>query len=263
VSHSLGRDEQGPKARHCQRPWIHRETQESKRLYEKLREAEKLKNIERFDCNSCQVNTETLMKEGQKMKTKQNFTISLIALLAIALISTTAWAKKPPPPACPAGLTGTWVGGAGGDIHWLAAHTSDSLDPTKGEMIMNWTYIKPNFIGGVNSGVTLTPGHGVWQLNDDGDYDYTWYAYAISTDESITLIAAGDIVATIRVSGVAKLQDLENPTASNCDIAIIYYNFDMVEGEFFPWDSNTADFQTMTSGQAGEMRVPLVVTPLP
>jgi hypothetical protein len=26
---------------------------------------------------------------------------------------------------------------------------------------------------------------------------------------------------------------------------------------------STADFQTMTSGQAGEMRVPLVVTPLP
>jgi hypothetical protein len=84
------------------------------------------------------------MKEGQKMKTKQNFIIALIALLVIAVISSTAWAKKPvPPPACPAGLTGTWVGGAGNDIHWLAAHTSDSLDPTKGEMIMNWTYIKP------------------------------------------------------------------------------------------------------------------------
>jgi len=257
MSHSLGRDEQGPKARRCQRPWIHRETQASKRLYEKLREAEKLKNIERFDCNSCQVNTETLMKEGQKMKTKQNFTIALIALLVIAVISSTAWAKKPvPPPACPAGLTGTWVGGAGNDIHWLAAHTSDSLDPTKGEMIMNWTYIKPGFIGGISSGFTLTPGHGVWQLNNDGNYDYTWYAYAIDPN-------TGNIAYTIRVSGVAMLRDIENPTVPNCDIAIIYYNFDMVEGEFFPWDSNTANFQTITSGEAGEMRVPLEVTPLP
>lgn len=194
------------------------------------------------------------------MKTKRNFTIALAALLAIALISTTAWAKKPPGPpgpACPAGLTGTWVGGASSDIRWLAAHTSDSLDPTKGQMIMNWTYIKPSFIGGITSGLTLTPGHGVWQLNNDGNYDYTWYAYAISNDE-------GDIAFTIRVSGVAMLKDFNDPTVINCDAAAIYYYFEWAEGEVLPGQFSTATFEFYTKGyNAGEVRVPLVVTPLP
>ena len=189
------------------------------------------------------------------MKTKKNFTIAITALLVIASISTAAWAKKP---ACPAGLTGTWVGGAGNDIHWLATQTSDSLDSTKGEMIMNWTYIKPSFPGGIYSGVTLTPGHGVWQLNDDGDYDYTWYAYAIDPND-------GSVEFTIRVSGVAKLQDIYDPDVPNCDTAIIDYNFEIAEGEVLPWELGTAEFQSMTSAAAGagEVRVPLVVTPLP
>jgi hypothetical protein len=204
------------------------------------------------------------------MKTKRNFTIALSVLLAIAFISTAAWAKKPEPPApspaCPAGLTGTWVGGAGNDIHWLAVHTSDSLDPTKGEMIMNWTYIKPTFIGGIYSGLTLTPGHGVWQLNDDGDYDYTWYAYAISTDETLSGAEAGTIVGTIRVSGVAKLQNIDDPTVPDCDTAIIDYNFEIAQGEVISLDVSTDVFQSMTSAIAGaaEVRVPLVVVnPLP
>ena len=196
--------------------------------------------------------TENLIEEGQTMKTKRNFTIVLTVLLTIGVISTTAWAKKP---ACPAGLTGTWVGGAGNDIRWLAAHTSDSLDLTKGEMILNWTYIKPTFIGGSNSGLTLTPGHGVWQLNDDGDYDYTWYAYAIKDD--------GNIEITIRVSGVARLQDLYDPTVCDCDTAAIYYHFDIAGGEVLPTDLSIADFETFEQGWAGEVRVPLEVTPLP
>jgi hypothetical protein len=72
----------------CQRPWSQPANASSKSGFMKNEEeAEKLKNIERIDCNSCQVNTETLMKEGQKMKTKQNFIIALIALLVIAVIS--------------------------------------------------------------------------------------------------------------------------------------------------------------------------------
>jgi hypothetical protein len=211
--------------------------------------------------------TKNLMEEGQKMKTKRNFTIAIIALLAITLISTTAWAKKPvPPPVCPAGLAGTWVGGAGNDIHWLATQTSDSLDPTKGEMILNWTYIKKNFPGGIQSGVTLTPGHGVWQLNDDGDYDYTWYAYAIETvsDPSDLDKVIERVAFTIRVSGVARLRDIDDPDVPNCDTAIIDYNFEIADGEVFPGLS-PAEFQSMTSAPAGagEVRVPLVVTPLP
>ena len=193
------------------------------------------------------------------MRTKINFTIVLAALLAIAALSATAWAKKPVSPGvCPAGLAGTWAGGAGSDIHWLATQTSGSLDPTKGEMILNWTYIKPSFPGGITSGVTLTPGHGVWQLNADGDYDYTWYAYAIDPND-------GSIAFTIRVSGVAKLQDINDPDVPDCDTAIIDYNFEIAEGEVLPWELGTAIFQTMTYKQAGagEIRVPLTVTPLP
>jgi hypothetical protein len=152
-------------------------------------------------------------------------------------------------------LAGTWVGGAGNDIHWLATHTSDSLDPKKGEMIMNWTYIKPTFPGGSSSGVTLTPGHGVWQLNADGDYNYTWYAYALDT--------AGNIANTVRVSGVAMLKDMYDQTLTNCDTALIYYNFDITDGEVFLTDLATATFSPGPYGWAREVRVPLKVTPLP
>lgn len=187
------------------------------------------------------------------MKIKQNLTVAIIALLSITVISTSAWAKNQKA-ACPAGLTGTWVGGAGNDIHWFAAHTSDSLDPTKGEMILNWTYIKPSFIGGINSGLILTPGHGVWKLNSDGDYDYTWYAYAIDP-------LSGNIFATIRVSGVALLRDPDDPTVPNCDTAYIYYHFDIAEGEAMIL--NAASFTEWEEGGAVQMRVPLEVTPLP
>jgi hypothetical protein len=188
------------------------------------------------------------------MKKVRIFTLLSAVVVIFLSVSGTAWAKKSES-VCSAGLAGTWVGGAGNDIRWFATQTSDSLDPKKGEMIMNWTYIKPTFIGGSASGVTLTPGHGVWQENLDGNYDYTWYAYAIADD--------GTIQITVRVSGVALLRDFDDPTVTNCDTALIYYEFDIAEGEVLPTDLATAEFQTMTSGGAGEVRVPLTVTPLP
>jgi hypothetical protein len=189
------------------------------------------------------------------MKKVKNVAIFFAVLVMFSLVGGAAWAKRPATPACPAGLAGTWVGGAGNDIRWFATQTSDSLDPTKGEMIMNWTYIKPSFIGGSTSGFTLTPGHGVWQLNDDGNYGYTWYAYALSRTD-------GSIAGTVRVSGVAMLKDLNDPTVTNCDTVQIYYHFDIAEGEVFPTDS-TASFVTVADGGAAEVRVPLTVTPLP
>ena len=138
------------------------------------------------------------------------------------------------------------------DIRWFATQTSDSLDPKKGEMIMNWTYINPNFI----TGLTLTPGHGVWQLNVDGNYNYTWYAYALNSDRVIA--------ATVRVSGVAMLTDPNDPTVTNCDIVYIYYHFDIAEGEVLPIDlATTTNFEPFDDGGAYEVRVPLTVTPLP
>jgi hypothetical protein len=148
-------------------------------------------------------------------------------------------------------LAGTWVGGAGSDIKWFATQTSDSLDPTKGEMIMNWTYINPNFI---SAEFTLTPGHGVWKLNSDGNYDYTWYAYLSRTD--------GSIAGTVRVSGVAMLKDFDE--TPNCDIAQIYYHFDIADREVIPFPTtDQSGFVKGPKGWAGEVRVPLTVTPLP
>jgi hypothetical protein len=62
-----------------------------------------------------------------------------------------------------------------------------------GEMLMNWIWIDPNFIGEGNS---LTPGHGVWQLNNEGTYNFTWYAYVNDLDGALSF--------TVRVSGVAS-----------------------------------------------------------
>lgn len=194
------------------------------------------------------------MFSNKKVKIPLLFTV----LVMFSLVCGSAWAKKS---TCPAGLTGTWVGGAGNDIQWLSTQTSDSLDPTKGEMILNWTYIKPTFIGGSASGLTLSPGHGVWQLNDDGNYDYTWYAYAIDNNPNNTE-TYGKIVYTVRVSGVVMLVDFlnNNLDAPNCDTAAIYYKFEMADGQYLPWDPDAPSFSTLTEDWgAGEMRVPLNV----
>jgi hypothetical protein len=202
-------------------------------------------------------------KKEKKMKKVSSLTILFAVLVMFSSVCGAAEVKKS---TCPAGLTGTWVGAAGSDIRWLATHTSDSLDPTKGEMIMNWTYISPNFPGSSKSGVTLTPGHGVWQLNAEGNYDYTWYAYALYredvTENDAIIHSAGDIAGTFRVSGVAMMQDFNEPPAPNCDIAQIYYHFDRVIGEVFPTDTDVT-FYEGPKGWAAEVRVPLTVTPLP
>ena len=186
------------------------------------------------------------------MKKVRIFSLLSAVVVIFSLVSGSAWAKKA---VCPAGLAGTWVGGASSDIRWFATQTSDSRDPKKGEMIMNWTHIKSNFPGGSSSGLTLTPGHGVWQENSDHNYDYTWYAYAIDPNGTNTI--------TVRVSGVALLKDFDDPTVTNCDTALIYYHFDIAYGEVSPMDFATTDFQTIIVGGAGEVRVPLTVTPLP
>ena len=192
------------------------------------------------------------------MKKVRIFSLLSALVVIFSLVSGSAWAKKA---VCPAGLAGTWVGGASSDIRWFATQTSDSRDPKKGEMIMNWTYIKPSFIGGSLTGLTLTPGHGVWQENDDGNYDYTWYAYVIDPD---TTVSGEVVVMTVRVSGVAMLRDLYEPTVTNCDTAIIYYYFEGADGEVSALDLATADFTYMTDGwSAGEVRMPLTVTPAP
>jgi hypothetical protein len=194
------------------------------------------------------------------MKKARNLSILLLAVIMItSLICGTALAKKPKPTSC-SGLTGTWHGEEPGDMKWLAIHTSDSSDPTKGEMLMNWIWINPNLIG---DGNTLTPGHGVWQLNSDGMYDYTWYSYVIDS--------TGTPIMTIRVSGVAFFQqDPYNPTSPvDCNNMQIYYEFAVaVDEDYNPivvrvGELGTANFLPSIFGVAHESRVPMVVTPLP
>jgi hypothetical protein len=202
------------------------------------------------------LNKNIKMEEEQKMKIKRNFTIVLTALLVSALISSAAWAKPPvpppPPPVC-GGLTGTWHGQEPSDMRWMAIHTSDSLDATKGEMLMNWIWVNPKLIG---LGNTLTPGHGVWQLNSDGMYNYTWYAYVIDPTGSVT--------GTIRVSGVATFKDPSDPAAvTDCNTMFIYYEFEGAVGEVLVGDLGTATFSPGPQGVAYQTRVPMVVTPLP
>lgn len=194
------------------------------------------------------------------MKKARKLSILLLAVIMIpSLICGTALAKKPVPLTCD-GLVGTWHGEEPGDMKWLAIHTSDSLDSTKGEMLMNWIWINPNLIG---PDVSLTPGHGVWELNSDGMYDYTWYSYVIDS--------TGTPVGTIRVSGVAFFQqDPYDPTSPvDCNNMQIYYEFAFAVDEsdnpiVVPvGELGTANYVTMTIGGAHESRVPLAVTPLP
>jgi len=194
------------------------------------------------------------------MKQKSNLTILLSAIIMMfSLICGTALAKQaPPPPPEPVcgGLTGTWHGIEPGDMAWLAIHTSDSLDPAKGEMLMNWIWVNPSLIGG--DGNSLTPGHGVWQLNSAGMYDFTWYAFVIDP--------YGITVGAVRVSGVAFFNEELDPTMPIvCDIVHIDYNFALL----IPADPDTryldldpANFITVIpNGAAGQKRVPMVVTP--
>jgi hypothetical protein len=186
------------------------------------------------------------------MKKKQNLTILLSAVIMISLICGTAFAKQPTPPTPPpptpvcGGLTGTWHGEQPGDMVWLALHTSDSLDPTKGEMLMNW--IDTQFLG---PNVSLTPGHGVWQLNSDDNYNYTWYAFGTYLDDENTLNTM-----TLRVSGVAGFDQ------NDCNTVQIYYVIDYVTPAVPVGELGTATFYSFDApGYAKQTRVPLVVTP--
>ena len=130
------------------------------------------------------------------------------------------------------------------------------LDPTKGEMVMNWTKIYPNFPGGIESGVTLTPGHGVWQLNDDGDYDYTWYAYALDNDPGSD--DYGKVMGIIRATGVAMLHDPDDSTTYDCDQVYIHYHLSFAD-LYDQWDFSSVTWQeNVINGWAYESRVPLV-----
>jgi hypothetical protein len=172
--------------------------------------------------------TKNLIEEGQKMKTKRNFTITLTVLLAIALISTSAWAKKPvgpePPTPNECGLTGTWVGGAEGDLGWLGIHTS--TDGIKGEMLMNWV---DNTLFD-DAEIEMAPGHGVWELidSDTGKYSYTWYSqvkFAVTENSKYPL--------PIRVYGTAQMD--------GCDNVVINYTFEIeFEGVWDTFDTGTA-----------------------
>jgi hypothetical protein len=171
--------------------------------------------------------TEKLTKEGQKMKTKRNFTIALTVLLAIVLISTYALAKKPvgpePPTPNECGLTGTWAGGAEGSLGWLGIHTS--TDGIKGEMLMNWVH---NTLF-ANAEIEMAPGHGVWELidSDTGTYSFTWYSQVKFAD-NISLYPF-----PIRVYGTAQM--------NGCDDVIIYYTFEILyENAWQNFDTGTA-----------------------
>jgi hypothetical protein len=168
------------------------------------------------------------------MKTNQKLIIVLAVMLAMALISPAAWAKKdqPPPPTPPCGLTGTWTGGAEGDLMWLGIHTS--MDGIKGEMLMNWVY---NDLFGEQP-YEMAPGHGVWELldSDNGTYLYTWYSQVKFIDPE----TGQSQIYPIRVYGTALMQ--------GCDDVVIEYTFELQTGDvdengapvWFVFDTGTA-----------------------
>ncbi len=170
------------------------------------------------------------------MKTNQKLIIVLTAMLAIALISPAAWAKKDQPPVPqPCGLTGTWTGDAEGSLAWLAIHTS--TDGIKGEMLMNWVY---NNLFDVQP-YEMAPGHGVWELidSDTGTYSYTWYS-------QVKLIASDpeqSQVFPIRVYGTAQMPD--------CDHVIIKYTFEIQYLDY----NGVPVWNTFDTGTAYETRL--------
>jgi hypothetical protein len=177
------------------------------------------------------------------MKKTLNLTILLTAvIMMISLICGTAWAKKPTPPQPVCGLTGTWEGGEASDLYWVGIHTS--MDGTEGEMLLNWLIINPNLLtfGGSVAAVKMTPGHGVWQLNSNGTYNYTWYAYGLDVD--------GHPLYQVRVSGVASVVE--------CDTVNISYSYDVKVPDL----TGMEEWQNFTLGTATEKRVPLVTPPV-
>ncbi len=185
------------------------------------------------------------------MKQKSNLTVLLSAVIMMfSLICGTALAKQPAPPPPPpepvcGGLTGTWHGEQAGDMVWLALHTSDSLDPAKGEMLMNW--IDTSFLG---PDISLSPGHGVWQFNSEFNYfDYTWYAFAFDS--------LGTQLGTIRVSGVALFDVVD--LVENCNRVNIYYQMDFFNYVVPVGGWGTASPAGGESGYAVQFRVPVFV----
>ena len=115
---------------------------------------------------------------------------------------------------------------------------------------MNWidtTFLGPN--------VSLTPGHGVWQLNSEGNYDYTWYAFGTYLDETNTLNTM-----TLRVSGVAGFDLVDS---EECNKVNIYYQIDYYASAVPVGELGSVTFLGSETGVAVQWRVPLVVTPYP
>jgi hypothetical protein len=180
------------------------------------------------------------------MKTNRNVALLLtVAVMVISLIGTSAWAKKGGSKSeTQCGLAGTWQGEEPNDMVWMAIHTSNNADGTKGEMLMNWVYINPSLLF---SAASLSPGHGAWQRKSNGKYDYTWYAYGLNS--------SGEPIYLVRVRGVATID------SSDCDTANITYSYDIFEPAISIKDSYEATPNGSITGEASETRVPLVPVP--
>jgi len=181
------------------------------------------------------------------MKTKQNLTIAIMALLAIALMTTGTLAKdkKGPPTEC--GLAGTWMGVPDGPLVWSAIHTADP-GGMSGTMQLNWVFVGTELLTWYSKyDVThLSPGNGVWKKTGPDQYDYTWYAFGIGID--------GSPAYSLRVSGKA--------TITNCDNVDITYVYELFDPPVFPWEM-TGDAKWGTSGTGVEIRLPLVTPSMP
>jgi hypothetical protein len=196
------------------------------------------------------------------MRTKFTFTIVLFAVLVFAAVGTAEWVCGDQKEC---GLIGTWTGWAdhpwltanstGGppNLAWTAIHTAGSKDANNGEMLLNWVSGSLVHCCGGDKQMTLTPGHGVWELigkgkgkgKDKGNdqYKYTWYAFYVDD-------ATGIVGISVRVSGIAAIQD--------CNTVSISYNFDIFDGVVAPQDMTPDKVLNTLIGIAGETRVPLV-----
>jgi hypothetical protein len=169
--------------------------------------------------------------------------VAAVAVVSAALTITATWAA--PPTSKETGLIGAWTGGTDDEyLEWMAIHTGSN--PTSGEMLLNWVYVRPGLLSVSHKypNVTrLTAGHGVWEQIRKRQYRYTWYARGV--DDAPNPI----VYYTVRVTGLATV------TAS--DNVSINYTYEVFDGFVSPQQMSTLT-PFAYQGQASETRLPLV-----
>jgi hypothetical protein len=96
---------------------------------------------------------------------------------------------------------GTWHGVGDSGTTWTAIDTPGS-SATAGQLSLEWVSLDPTLGGFFPTVARVTNASGVWQMENERTYRYTWIAYGFAADGSTVYVA--------RASGIVSMADCDH-----------------------------------------------------